>query len=123
MHKSETKEIAKALNREFSAVFEEKIEETAPHVQSGVDVDVDDRRGVDDVFCAALHGDMTTSARSTTLDSFRSGRIRVLVCTDVASRGLDMELGNRLMYTFLCNAIKFIVSNFKNSITKVSLSL
>jgi len=38
----------------------------------------------------ALHGDLDQSTRTTTLDSFRSGDISLLVCSDVAARGLDI---------------------------------
>ncbi|MBB6098503.1 superfamily II DNA/RNA helicase [Deinobacterium chartae] len=37
-----------------------------------------------------LHGDMAQSQRERALASFRSGRTRVLVATDVAARGLDI---------------------------------
>jgi superfamily II DNA/RNA helicase len=39
---------------------------------------------------AALHGDMNQSARNRTIMNMRSGKIRLLVATDVASRGLDL---------------------------------
>lgn len=38
----------------------------------------------------ALHGDIAQSSREVTLDSFRKGKINVLVATDVAARGLDI---------------------------------
>lgn len=38
----------------------------------------------------ALHGDLDQSTRTATLDSFRSGEIALLVCSDVAARGLDI---------------------------------
>ncbi|MFA6279703.1 MAG: DEAD/DEAH box helicase [Bdellovibrionales bacterium] len=38
----------------------------------------------------ALHGDLDQSTRTETLDSFRSGNISLLVCSDVAARGLDI---------------------------------
>ena len=38
----------------------------------------------------AIHGDLTQPEREKNLDAFRSGRARVLVATDVASRGLDI---------------------------------
>ncbi len=40
---------------------------------------------------AAIHGDRLQSERERALDAFRGGRIRILVGTDVASRGLDIE--------------------------------
>lgn len=40
---------------------------------------------------AALNGDMTQQAREQTLDRLKSGRLDILVATDVAARGLDVE--------------------------------
>ncbi len=40
---------------------------------------------------AALHGDMKQSQRNRTLEHLRRGRLRVLVATDVAARGLDVQ--------------------------------
>jgi superfamily II DNA/RNA helicase len=38
----------------------------------------------------ALHGDMDQSARTETLDKFRSGEVSILAASDVAARGLDI---------------------------------
>lgn len=38
-----------------------------------------------------LHGDMNQAAREKTMQSFRDRKIKVLICTDVASRGLDVK--------------------------------
>ncbi len=38
-----------------------------------------------------LHGDMSQSAREAAMLSFRQKRMNVMVCTDVASRGLDVK--------------------------------
>jgi ATP-dependent RNA helicase DeaD len=39
----------------------------------------------------ALHGDMGQGARDSVMIAFRSGRVRLLVATDVAARGLDVS--------------------------------
>jgi ATP-dependent RNA helicase DeaD len=39
----------------------------------------------------SIHGDMDQRARETVLNRFRSNQLRVLVATDVAARGLDIE--------------------------------
>ncbi len=38
-----------------------------------------------------LHGDMTQNQRDRVMSKFRSGKIEVLVATDVAARGIDVE--------------------------------
>jgi ATP-dependent RNA helicase RhlE len=39
----------------------------------------------------AIHGDKSQQQRTEALEGFKSGRIRVLVATDVAARGLDID--------------------------------
>src|SRR5947208_2608457 len=39
----------------------------------------------------ALHGDKAQSHRTRTLDQFRSGAAEILVATDIAARGIDVE--------------------------------
>jgi len=39
----------------------------------------------------AIHGDLTQAARDKVMLKFRSGKLRVLIATDVAARGLDIE--------------------------------
>ncbi|MGW4651743.1 DEAD/DEAH box helicase [Kitasatospora sp. NPDC004289] len=39
----------------------------------------------------AVHGDLGQGAREQALRAFRSGKVDVLVCTDVAARGIDVE--------------------------------
>jgi ATP-dependent RNA helicase RhlE len=43
------------------------------------------------VAAAALHGNKSQNARERALDSFKSGKLRVLVATDIAARGIDIE--------------------------------
>ena len=44
-----------------------------------------------DVSAVAMHGDMSQGARERALERFRSGRVKTLVATDVAARGLDLD--------------------------------
>ena len=39
----------------------------------------------------AIHSNRTQSARNTAMRSFREGRVQVLVATDIASRGIDVD--------------------------------
>lgn len=39
----------------------------------------------------AIHGNKTQNARQRALESFKSGRVSVLVATDIASRGIDVD--------------------------------
>ncbi|MEO7043837.1 MAG: helicase-related protein, partial [Ferruginibacter sp.] len=39
----------------------------------------------------AIHGNKTQSARQNALNDFKAGKIRVLVATDIAARGIDVE--------------------------------
>ena len=43
------------------------------------------------VRCAALHADRTQKERTAAVEGFRSGRHAVLVATDIAARGLDID--------------------------------
>lgn len=43
------------------------------------------------VYAEAIHGNKTQSQRQTTLNRFKQGKINVLVATDVASRGIDID--------------------------------
>lgn len=44
-----------------------------------------------DISSAAIHGNKSQGARTKALADFKSGRIRALVATDIAARGLDIE--------------------------------
>ena len=41
--------------------------------------------------CAAIHGDKSQNQRQKALKSFKNGQIRVLVATDIAARGIDID--------------------------------
>ena len=46
------------------------------------------RAGLD---CACLHGDIKQSQREKTMQRYRQGKLAILVATDVASRGIDVD--------------------------------
>lgn len=50
-----------------------------------------DNLSAQDISCAELHGDMKQSKRTRTIELLRQGKVRVLVATDVAARGLDVK--------------------------------
>ncbi|PIE70704.1 MAG: ATP-dependent RNA helicase RhlE [Deltaproteobacteria bacterium] len=45
----------------------------------------------DGVHAAAIHGNKSQAARTRALSDFKSGRLRTLVATDIAARGLDID--------------------------------
>ncbi|MGZ9898862.1 DEAD/DEAH box helicase [Shewanella gaetbuli] len=57
--------------------------ETADHLQKEL--------SLDGIKSAVFHGDKSQGARNKALEGFRAGEIRVLVATDLAARGLDIQ--------------------------------
>jgi ATP-dependent RNA helicase RhlE len=45
----------------------------------------------DGLKCGVIHGDKTKASRLKALTQFKEGKTKVLVATDIASRGLDIE--------------------------------
>lgn len=43
------------------------------------------------IYAAAIHGNKSQNARQKALEDFKSSRIRVLIATDIASRGIDID--------------------------------
>jgi len=43
------------------------------------------------IMTAAIHGNKSQGARQAALESFRAGKVRVLVATDIAARGIDID--------------------------------
>jgi ATP-dependent RNA helicase RhlE len=41
--------------------------------------------------CAAIHGNKSQTAREAALDNFKQGKIKVLIATDIAARGIDVQ--------------------------------
>lgn len=52
--------------------------------------DVDDYLQRNGIAVAAIHGDKSQDSREKSLQNFRDGKIKVLVATDVAARGIDI---------------------------------
>jgi ATP-dependent RNA helicase RhlE len=46
----------------------------------------------DGITAAAIHGNKSQSARTKALSNFKDGSVRVLVATDIAARGIDIDL-------------------------------
>jgi ATP-dependent RNA helicase RhlE len=82
---------------------ETKVDTLAQHIRAAKGltlVFVRTKRGADrlvqklrreNVEAVAMHGDLTQSARERALARFESGKVRALVATDVAARGLDVD--------------------------------
>jgi len=47
--------------------------------------------GTDGITAAAIHGNKSQGARTKALADFKAGRVRVLVATDIAARGIDIN--------------------------------
>jgi ATP-dependent RNA helicase RhlE len=43
------------------------------------------------IYAAAIHGNKSQNARQTALENFKNKRVRVLVATDIAARGIDID--------------------------------
>ena len=41
--------------------------------------------------CEAIHGNKSQNSRQNTLSSFKSGKIRIIIATDIAARGIDIN--------------------------------
>jgi len=50
-----------------------------------------ERLGKDGLACAAIHGNKSQAARTRALNAFKDGKLAVLVATDIAARGLDID--------------------------------
>ena len=50
-----------------------------------------EKLGKDGITAAAIHGNKSQGARTKALDDFKKGAVRVLVATDIAARGLDID--------------------------------
>jgi ATP-dependent RNA helicase DeaD len=53
--------------------------------------DISKKLQKDGIECDALHGDLSQTQRDDVMERFRAKRLKVLVATDVAARGLDVD--------------------------------
>ncbi|XP_059155073.1 probable ATP-dependent RNA helicase DDX43 isoform X2 [Physella acuta] len=53
--------------------------------------DVSSDLAMNNIMCQCIHGDREQCDRETALEEFKNGTVRILVATDVASRGLDVK--------------------------------
>eukprot|EP00124_Ichthyophonus_hoferi_P001397 Ihof_evm10s71 gene=Ihof_evmTU10s71 len=59
--------------------------------------------------CVTLHAEMTPSERVASLAQFREGQARILLATDVASRGLDLpNVSTVVQYDFATDATTYL---------------
>ena len=94
---------AEIEHRFVSVTVDTKVETLAQHIRASEGltlVFVRTKRGADllvqklrryDVDAVAMHGNMSQNARERALSRFERGKVRALVATDVAARGLDLE--------------------------------
>ncbi len=52
---------------------------------------IEKKLGLAGIRAEAIHSDKTQRARTDALNAFRTGKLRVLVATDIASRGIDVD--------------------------------
>ncbi len=52
---------------------------------------VEEKLAKSGIKCASIHGNKSQTARTMALRNFKTGRIRALVATDIAARGIDVE--------------------------------
>ncbi len=61
------------------------------------------------VQCAAIHSNRSQNQRLRSLQEFREGRVRVLVATDIASRGIDVDgISHVVNYDFPMHAEDYV---------------
>lgn len=80
-------------------------ERTLVFVRTRVDAaEVAARLAADGLRAGALSGELAQAERTRMLDAFRIGTLAILVCTDVASRGLDVPEVSRVIHAELPSA-------------------
>ncbi|MFZ0666804.1 MAG: DEAD/DEAH box helicase [Acidimicrobiales bacterium] len=84
VHEMDKVKVAAAIARNSSKIL------LFVRTKRGADKLVDQLRK-EGVRAAAIHGDLRQTSRQRALDEFSSGKLPVLVATDVAARGLDID--------------------------------
>ena len=80
------------LNALLKLIQQEKIEHAIIFLNRKRDVDPVVRSLNQHNYAAApIHGDLAQSVRTTTLENFKDGEVKILVASDVAARGLDIQ--------------------------------
>jgi ATP-dependent RNA helicase DeaD len=80
-------------------------ERTLVFVRTRADASEVATRLIDDGFKAgAMSGEMAQAERTRTLEAFRRGSVSIMVCTDVASRGIDVPEVSRVIHAEIPSA-------------------
>ena len=83
---------AKRQNLLFSATFSDNWQQVLVFTRTKHGANhLAEQLNKDGIRSAAIHGNKSQGARTRALADFKSGGIRVLVATDIAARGLDIE--------------------------------
>lgn len=71
--------------------------------------DISSELALNDIACQCMHGDRDQHDREQALKDIKSGQVRVIIATDVASRGLDIDdITYILNYDFPSNAEEYV---------------
>lgn len=73
--------------------------------------------------CQSIHGDRDQSDREQALADIKSGEVRILIATDVASRGIDIEdITHVVNFDFPRNIEEYVVSYIYLSINDLQIN-
>lgn len=71
--------------------------------------DISSELALNDIACQCMHGDRDQEDRERALADIKSGEVRIIIATDVASRGLDIDdITYILNYDFPSNAEEYV---------------
>lgn len=71
--------------------------------------DISSELALNDIACQCMHGDRDQADRERALADIKSGEVRLIIATDVASRGLDIDdITYILNYDFPSNAEEYV---------------